>query len=212
MDWIEVAGYVASGLVFCTFCMKTMIPLRIVAIASNAAFIVFGYFAAIYPVLILHAILLPLNVYRLVEIRQLVRKISEASRGDLSMDWLLPVTTKERFATGTVLFAKGAQARHVYYLLHGRLWLKELDRMLEPGQIFGEIGVFSPEERRTASAICVTDVELLTITKERIYQLFFQNPALGYYLTQLIIGRLLENQQRAEIGQGEMALSRALEA
>lgn len=76
MDWIEVAGYVASGLVFCTFCMKTMIPLRIVAIASNAAFIVFGYFAAIYPVLILHAVLLPLNGYRLLEVHQLVRKVS----------------------------------------------------------------------------------------------------------------------------------------
>jgi CRP/FNR family cyclic AMP-dependent transcriptional regulator len=205
MDWIDIAGYVASGLVFCTFCMKTMIPLRIVAIASNAAFIVFSYSAGIYPVLILHAVLLPLNAYRLMEIRQLVRKISEASRTDLSMDGLWPVMTKERFATGTVLFEKGAPASHVYYLLSGRLWLKELDQLLQPGQIVGEIGVFSPEECRTATAICETDVELLTITKERIYQLFFQNPALGCHLTQLIIGRLLENQRRAEVGQAALS-------
>lgn len=124
------------------------------------------------------------------------------------MDWLLPVMTKERFARGTVLFEKGAPARHVYYLLRGRLWLKELDHLLEPGQIFGEIGVFSPEEQRIASAICISDVELLTITKERIYQLFFQNPALGYYLMQLIIKRLLENQQMAEINRTHMAMRR----
>jgi len=80
--------------------------------------------------------------------------------------------------------------------------------MLEPGQIFGEIGVFSPEERRTASAVCVTDIELLAITKERTYHLFFQNPALGYHLTRLIIGRLLENQRRAEMGQPPVAVSR----
>jgi hypothetical protein len=36
MDWIELSGYAASFLVFPTFCMKTMIPLRLVAIVSNA--------------------------------------------------------------------------------------------------------------------------------------------------------------------------------
>jgi CRP/FNR family transcriptional regulator, cyclic AMP receptor protein len=37
----EAAGYFASALVFATFCMKTMIPLRIAAIGSNIAFVPF---------------------------------------------------------------------------------------------------------------------------------------------------------------------------
>lgn len=207
MDWVEVAGYVASGLVFCTFCMKTMIPLRVVAIASNVAFVVFGAFAAVYPVLILHAVLLPLNVYRLVEIRQLVRKVSDTAHGDLSMDWLLPAMARQTLPEGTVLFEKGDAASHVYYLLSGRLRLPELDRSLAPGELFGEIGVFSPEQRRTASAVCETDVDLLTITKDKIFQLWFQNPALDYHLTRLIIGRLLENQRIAGIDRSNPALS-----
>ena len=38
-DWIKHAsGYLASALVLATFCMGTMIRLRITAIASNVAF------------------------------------------------------------------------------------------------------------------------------------------------------------------------------
>ena len=61
MDLSEVSGYVAAGLVLATFTMRTMIPLRLLGIASNVAFIVYGATAEIVPVLILHAILLPLN-------------------------------------------------------------------------------------------------------------------------------------------------------
>lgn len=210
MDWVEIAGYVASGLVLATFCMKTMIPLRVVAIASNVAFIVFGFSASVYPVLTLHLILLPLNVYRLVEIRQLIRKVSEASRGDPSMDWLLPAMSKRTQAKGTVLFEKGAPAHAMYYLLSGTLCLPELERTLGPGQFVGEIGVFSREERRMATVVCETDVEVLSITKGKVYQLCYQNPALGYHLMQLIIARLLENQRSMGLSEGETALSRTL--
>jgi CRP/FNR family cyclic AMP-dependent transcriptional regulator len=64
MNWIEAAGYLASALVLATFCMKTMIPLRAVAICSNFAFIIYGFYDGVHPVLILHAILLPLNTWR----------------------------------------------------------------------------------------------------------------------------------------------------
>ncbi len=45
----EIAGYVAAVLVFLTFYMKIMIPLRIVGICSNCAFIVYGYLGGLYP-------------------------------------------------------------------------------------------------------------------------------------------------------------------
>ena len=61
MTWLEAVGYVASVLVLSTFYMKTMVPLRCCAIASNIAFIAYGFFGEIYPVLILHLVLLPLT-------------------------------------------------------------------------------------------------------------------------------------------------------
>ncbi len=58
-------GYLAASLVFATFCTKHMVPLRAIAIASNVAFISYGYLGELWPILILHAALLPMNIYRL---------------------------------------------------------------------------------------------------------------------------------------------------
>jgi hypothetical protein len=38
----EVAGYLASGLVIAAFCMKDVITLRALALASNFAFLIYG--------------------------------------------------------------------------------------------------------------------------------------------------------------------------
>ena len=71
MNWVEATGYLASALVLATFCMKTMIPLRCAAISSNIAFIVYGFYGGLYPVLVLHAIFLPLNAWRAIQMLRL---------------------------------------------------------------------------------------------------------------------------------------------
>jgi hypothetical protein len=65
MTHCDAAGYLASGLVFAAFCMKEMIPLRIVGICSNLAFIIYGLGLDLVPVWTLHVILLPMNFWRL---------------------------------------------------------------------------------------------------------------------------------------------------
>lgn len=65
MCYLDIVGYLASALVLVTFYMTEMLPLRLVAIASNVAFIAFGYLAGITPILLLHIWLLPLNLWRL---------------------------------------------------------------------------------------------------------------------------------------------------
>jgi ABC-type glycerol-3-phosphate transport system permease component len=62
---LDIVGYLASGLVFATFYMTEMLPLRLAAIASNLAFIAYGYLGEMTPILLLHVWLLPLNVWRL---------------------------------------------------------------------------------------------------------------------------------------------------
>lgn len=62
-------GFAAAGLVFATFCMRSMNALRWVAIASNVAFIAYGYLGSLAPVLLLHALLLPVNLYQLAYLR-----------------------------------------------------------------------------------------------------------------------------------------------
>ena len=67
MMTIDSIGYVAASLVLATFCARTMVLLRALAIASNLAFIAYGLLAHLWPILLLHAVMLPLNVYRLLE-------------------------------------------------------------------------------------------------------------------------------------------------
>ncbi|HJW13384.1 MAG TPA: cyclic nucleotide-binding domain-containing protein, partial [Thermoanaerobaculia bacterium] len=96
VNWVVGVGYLASLLVFCAFYMKTMIPLRCVAIASNVAFITYGFAGRLYPVLVLHVVLLPLNCLRLLQMRTLIRRVREAARGDMSMEWLIPLMTRRK--------------------------------------------------------------------------------------------------------------------
>ena len=69
MSWTDLLGYAASAMVLATFCMSSMLYLRLVAIGSNILFILFGSVVHIYPVLLLHVVLLPVNLARLMQIR-----------------------------------------------------------------------------------------------------------------------------------------------
>lgn len=65
MTLLEATGYLASALVVIAFCMKDIVSLRIVAIASNLAFLTYGIGLSLPPVWLLHAALLPVNAWRL---------------------------------------------------------------------------------------------------------------------------------------------------
>jgi hypothetical protein len=65
----DILGYAASIAVLATFLMPTMMPLRLVAIVSNILFVTYGYAAHIPPVMFLHIALLPINVARLLTMR-----------------------------------------------------------------------------------------------------------------------------------------------
>ena len=64
-DHPQIWGYSASSLVLATFCMKRMVPLRMIAICSNFAFIAYGTILHLTPIVILHSVLVPINVLRL---------------------------------------------------------------------------------------------------------------------------------------------------
>lgn len=65
----DAIGYAASLAVLITFLMPTIARLRLIAILSNVLFGIYGYSRGLYPVLVLHALLLPINLFRLIELR-----------------------------------------------------------------------------------------------------------------------------------------------
>lgn len=64
----DLIGYVASSLVFATFYVKRILTLRLIAICSNVAFILYAFGYHLHPIFILHSLLLPLNIYRILEL------------------------------------------------------------------------------------------------------------------------------------------------
>ncbi len=153
MAWVDILGYAASATVLATFCMSTMIPLRVLALGSNVLFAAYGYFEHLYPVLILHAALLPVNFLRLVQFQRLVNDVRDAHREDLPVDSLLPCMTKRDLAAGETLVQKGEKADRLYYLSEWELELTDFAKTLQRGAIFGEIGVFARNQERTATIV-----------------------------------------------------------
>jgi CRP/FNR family cyclic AMP-dependent transcriptional regulator len=186
MHTAELVGYLASALVFATFYMKTMMPLRAVAIASNVAFISYGYVGGMAPILILHVALLPLNLWRLHQTRQLVKKVRLATQGDLSFDWLIPHMSYRSFAAGDTIFRKGDSARELFLITAGTVRLTELRVEVGKGSMVGEIGVFSPHKSRIATAVAVTRVDVMAIAEDRVIALYNDNREFGFYLVSLI--------------------------
>jgi CRP/FNR family transcriptional regulator, cyclic AMP receptor protein len=197
MNWVEIAGYLASALVLATFCMKTMIPLRAAAICSNLAFLVYGYYEDVYPVLVLHTILLPLNSWRAFQMLRLIRRVEAASKGDLSTNWLRPFMKEAHLKAGQILFNKGDHADRLYMIIAGDVYLEQIDHTLRAGELFGEIGLFSADHQRTQTARARTDVDLLWISEAELAQICFQNPGIAFYFLKLTTNRLIANASRA---------------
>ena len=197
MTLIDGIGYLASALVLLTFCMSTMLTLRAVAICSNLAFVGYGLGAGIYPVLILHIILLPLNLMLLIQMAALLRKAKLAAATDLSSAWLQPYMRTKHFRAGETVFRKGDYADSLYMIVSGEVKLPEIGRRLSPGDLFGEIGLFSVERHRTATAVAVTDVDSLWISGGELKKLCERNPGLSLYFLRLTATRMTENAARS---------------
>jgi CRP/FNR family transcriptional regulator, cyclic AMP receptor protein len=201
--WIVLAAWLASILVFCSFFMKTMIPLRIVAITSNVAFIAYallglkyGVFGRLYPIFILHSCLLPLNVLRLRELRRLITAVREARDTD-ALEALVPYMKTEQRRKGDVLFRAGDAPDKLYVIQSGRVVFPELDKRVSAGEVFGEVGLFALQQVRTVTAICEDDCRLATITGEKVLELYFENPRFGLFLIRLVSGYMRRSRAQA---------------
>ena len=65
MHPIDLIGCIASGLVLLTFYVNDMISLRTAALCSNVAFIIYAASLHLMPILLLHSILIPINLWRM---------------------------------------------------------------------------------------------------------------------------------------------------
>ncbi len=193
-----------------TLLTRTMIPLRVSNMISNVFFMAFGALASDIRTFLLSLLLLPINAIRLRQMLNLVRKARNAVQGEKSMEWLKPFMTQRKYRQGDVLCKKGDAANEMFLTVSGKFLVTEIGVELPPGSPMGELGFLTPDNRRTATIECTQAAQVLTITYDRLLELYFQNPQFGYYFLVLTSQRLLQNiaRQVGIIEQNKMNIAR----
>lgn len=66
---VECLGSIGTALTVAAYAMSSLHALRLMAIGSSLAFLAYGYATASDPVLLMELVLLPINLWRLTELR-----------------------------------------------------------------------------------------------------------------------------------------------
>jgi Cyclic nucleotide-binding domain len=192
--------FALAGAIFfvATLLTQTMVPLRVANMIGCLFFAIFGALSGAITTFFLYLLMIPINAYRLRQMLALVKKARSASQGDMSMEWLKPFMTQRTYRKGSILMKKGDAAHDMLLTVTGKFRVVEIDLEVPPGRLMGELGFLTPDNRRTATIECIEDGQVLTITYEKLLEIYFQNPQFGYYFLVLTSQRLLENLARAE--------------
>lgn len=94
----------------------------------------------------------------------------------------------EKHQAGETLFRRGEAAHRLYLVQQGTVEIPESEVALSVGDVFGEVGLFAPEGRRTASAVCATECRLLTLSGPKLVELCYQDAKLAVFLARLLAG------------------------
>lgn len=181
--------------------MQTLLPLRLIATASNVLFIAYAAFAGLDPIFILHALLLPLNIWRMLQQLQLRRSVRNTFVQPIDITKLMPFMTAEIFEDGSEIFQEGDPADRLYIVIDGEVSIDGMDKTIQKGGIFGEIGMFSTDGCRTVSVRAVGRVSTAWISRPMVITIFERHPDFALALTKLITSRMADNQKklRAEL-------------
>ena len=196
-----VSAALAGGLVIVSAFVRTMIPLRWLAVGSNVGFIVYGLVHPSLLMVALHAVLLPVNLFRVVQMVRLTRRVVASTTDPRQLAvWMRPYMRSRRYAAGSMIFERGDRADRLYFLAEGAVELPEVGRQLQAGQMFGEIAFFAPDRQRSSSARCLQASTVLSIDEATFRQLVYQHPDFGLEIVRLIAGRLSHDVQRLQEG------------
>jgi hypothetical protein len=181
-----------------TLLMHTIVPLRVANMVGCMFFVAYGALSGNVGAFILYLLLLPINAIRLRQMLNLIKRARIATEGDTSLEWLKPFMTERKYRRGDKLFKKDDAASEMFLTVTGRFLVREIGVELPPGRLMGELGFLTPNQRRTATVECIEDGQVMTITYERLLEIYFQNPQFGYYFLVLTSQRLLENISRLD--------------
>lgn len=192
-------GFIGAALMLASYMMKSMLPLRLVALAACLFLMLYGLVTEAMPTLLLYGLLAPINAKKAWQVRALVKAIERAKADSPLAEWLLPHMSKRAAPAGTVLWNKGDRATEMVYVESGMIRLVEHQELLGPGALVGEIGLLSPDNRRTLTVSCETDCNLHALSADAMAQLYYSNPKLGFHVMRLVVQRLTHDAEKARL-------------
>src|SRR5947207_8173017 len=164
-----------------TLLMHTIVPLRVANMLGCMFFVAYGALSGNVGAFFLYLLLLPINAIRLRQMLNLIKRARIATEGDTSLESLKPFMTERRYRRGDKLFRKNEAASEMFLTVTGKFLVREISVERPPGRLIGELGFLTPNKRRTATVECVEDGQVMTITYDRLLEIYFQNPQFGYY-------------------------------
>jgi len=114
------------------------------------------------------------------------------------------ICSENSYSKDTVLFEKDEQAKCLYILLEGTVYLVIKNggsityNLSEPGDVFGWSSMLE-NGKYTASGICATDLKVVKIEKDKLNRIFQNRPEVGFKVLQRLAGvisRRLSNAYR----------------
>jgi len=201
---IEAVGWLAAGLKVATLAMKSMIPMRLVAIASSVCFIIYSAVFQIWPLLAVELFLLPIIAYRLYEIiavRRLVTHMTDESEPDFSA--AMAYGKKRVLQAGNVIFKKGDPVDSLYYLAEGRVEIEGQNAIVAAGKIFGEMAFFNNSAARSATVRCLEDTVVYELDEKRFARLEYDDPKFAMAVMRTVTNRLVANAAQSKEAQPE---------
>ncbi len=113
------------------------------------------------------------------------------------IDRIVALARSRRLAAEEVLFRRGDEADCIYVIVRGRVRVVSSDesgrevaiRILQAGEMFGEVGLFSGG-RRTATIVAGEPCELLAITRRSFFGLIEEHPRLAIGLLKALSARI----------------------
>ncbi|MFB9150169.1 cyclic nucleotide-binding domain-containing protein [Roseovarius ramblicola] len=200
---IEVVGWLAAVLkVASLLAMKSMIPLRILAIASSVCFIIYSGVLQLWPLLAVELVLLPTNAYRLYEIialRRLVTHMTDESEPDFSV--AMAYGEKRVIQAGDVIFEKGDPVDSLYYLAEGCVEIEGQNVSVAAGKIFGEMAFFNNSAVRSATVRCLEDTVVYELDERGFARLQHEDPKFAMAVMRTVTRRLVANAAQSQEAQ-----------
>lgn len=121
----------------------------------------------------------------------------EKKEPDESFEWLTEYMHPVSYKAGDIVFKKDDDANELYYLGEGTIKIPEFNATYGPGSLFGEVGIFMPNHKRTASVLCETDTIVYSITSDEIFKLIKERPSFLLNLMQWSMERSIINMSKS---------------